>query len=156
MLAAGGDPAAFERLYRRHHPRLHRVAAWMLGTNDVDDVVQEIFLRAWQKLASFRGDAGFATWLRRLGINVILRYSKKKQRAAAEIEGTDGHHNPKPLLKMDLETAVGKLPDGARKVFVLYDVEGYRHPEIARILGVSPHTSRAQLHRARTLLRGYL
>jgi RNA polymerase sigma-70 factor (ECF subfamily) len=119
-------------------------------------VIQEIFFRAWQKLHLFRGDAAFGTWLHRLGVNVILRQAKKTSHLELLESDLADQTAPRPDLKMDLESAVGQLPHGARKIFVLYDIEGYRHEEIAKMLGISPHTSRAQLHRARTLLRGHL
>jgi RNA polymerase sigma-70 factor (ECF subfamily) len=134
----------------------------MVGTDHADELTQDIFVRAWEKLGTFRGEAAFGTWLHRLAINLILSrragLSRDKRRFVGddEVLATRSGRAPKPELAIDFETAIGRLPDGARKVFVLHDVEGYKHQEIAEALGIAPGTSKAQLHRARMLLRGHL
>lgn len=161
-LAASGDAHAFERLYRAHVSRIHSLTRRMLSDDLADEVTQDIFVRAWQKLKTFRGEAAFGTWLYRLGINVILaqRASLGKHRERY-VDGDDslGHiasRDEVPDTAMDFEDALDRLPEGARQVFVLHDIEGYRHEEIAGMLGVAAGTSKSQLHRARMALRGYL
>jgi RNA polymerase sigma-70 factor (ECF subfamily) len=161
-LAASGDAHAFERLYRAHVPRIHSLVRRMLDDDLADEVTQDIFVRAWQKLKTFRGEAAFGTWLYRLGINVILarRATLGKHRARyVDSDNSLGHipsREEAPDTAMDFEGALDRLPEGARQVFVLHDIEGYRHEEIAGMLGVAAGTSKSQLHRARMTLRGYL
>jgi len=160
-LAASGDASAFERLYRQHAARIHTLARRMLSADDADDLAQDVFVRAWQKLATFRGEAAFGTWLHRLAVNVILARRKTvgiERRRYDDRETLDGvsGRGATPELSVDFEEAIGRLPDGARQVFVLHDVEGYRHEEIARMLGIVPGTSKSQLHHARMALRKYL
>ncbi len=161
-LAANGDAEAFERLYREHVARVHSLARRMAGVEAADDLTQEVFLRAWQKLGTFRGSSSFGTWLHRLAVNLILSRRttlarRRDRHVAAEglVERMIGRRET-PGLAMDLEAAMGHLPDGARQVFVLYDVEGYSHDEIAQAMGISVGTSKSQLHRARMLLRRHL
>ena len=161
--AAGGDHEAFERLYRGHVGRIHALARRMVGDDVADDLTQEVFIRAWEKLSSFRGDAKFGTWLHRLAVNHMLsRRESVRKREARSVTGEgvlDGVAAPVARSSgaaLDREEAVSRLPAGARDVFVLYDVEGYGHDEIAGLMGISPGTSKSQLHRARMLLRGYL
>ena len=162
-LAAGGDGAAFERVYRRHAARIHSLMRRMLagGEADADEVTQDIFVRAWERLATYRGEAAFGTWLHRLAVNVALNWRKTAARRLTllggemDADGVAGRAGA-GAERLDLEEAMGQLPPGARKVFVLHDVEGYRHEEIASLLDVTTGTSKAQLHRARMLLRGYL
>lgn len=161
-LAASGDGHAFERLYRTHLSRIHSLVRRMLNDEDADEVTQDVFVRAWQKLATYRGEAAFGTWLHRLAVNVILGrrqlLGQRRDRflpddaALATVAGT----RPAPELSLDFETAIARLPDGARQVFVLHDVEGYRHEEIAGLLGLAVGTSKSQLHRARMALRRHL
>lgn len=161
-LAASGDSHAFERLYRGHLGRIHNLVRRMLSDEDADEVTQDIFVRAWQKLGTFRGEAAFGTWLHRVGINVILaRRETLGIRRQRFVEGeTTLEHLPTrrsaPESAMDVEAAIGRLPDGARQVFVLHDIEGYRHEEIAGMLGLATGTSKSQLHRARMALRQHL
>ncbi|MBI1795470.1 MAG: RNA polymerase sigma factor [Candidatus Eisenbacteria bacterium] len=161
-LAAGGDARAYERIYRRHVPRIHGLARRMAGDDDAGDLTQMIFVRAWERLGSFRGDAAFGTWLYRLAINVILG-----RRAATRTERERRDHGEgvieaipaRPARsehRIDFDAAIGRLPPGARRVFVLHDIEGYKHEEIARMLRVTAGTSKAQLHRARMLMRAHL
>lgn len=157
-LAAAGDTRAFERLYREHVARIHGLARRMAGPDEAGELTQEIFVRAWEKLGTFRGESGFGTWLYRLGINLIL--SRRDSRALwrrRHDEGADADTLPaRPAStehRMDFENALGALPKGARQILVLHDVEGYKHKEIAGMLGVTSGTSKAQLHRARMLMR---
>ncbi len=158
--AAAGDQAAFERLYRGHVGRVYSLAVRMAGPAEAEDLTQEVFIRAWNKLGTFKGDAQFATWLHRLAVNHIL------SRRTVLRRWEDRHSSGDTLLgrllapkkrasgtRLDLEEAMRLLPARARQVFVLYDVEGYGHEEIAEALGVSVGTSKSQLHRARMLLR---
>jgi RNA polymerase sigma-70 factor (ECF subfamily) len=144
-LAAAGDVSAFERVYRAHLPRVHSLVRRMSGGRDADELTQDVFVRVWQKLGSFRGDSAFSTWIHRLAVNVVI---ERFERLAAPSRSRD--------LSMDFETALATLPDGAREIFVLHDVEGYKHHEIASLLGISVGTSKAQLHRARMMLRRQL
>ena len=160
--AAGGDFRAFERLYRAHVNRIHALARRMLNPDDASEATQDVFVRAWQKIGSYRGEAAFGTWLHRLAVNVLLgrRAVLKLERdrhveddSALELLPAKVRH---PDLSVDFDAAIVKLPPGARQVFVLHDVEGYRHEEIATLLGVTTGTTKAQLHRARMLLRAHL
>lgn len=157
MAARDGDVGAFERIYRRHLPRVHSNARWLLGTDDVDDALQEAFIRVWTKLSSFNGDSSLGTWLHRVTTNVILRHRERRGRRGqreVSMEGvTDPSRSPRSDLRLDLEAAVAALPDRARVVFVLHEMEGHDHDEIARMMDTSIATSRSQLHRARRLIR---
>jgi RNA polymerase sigma-70 factor, ECF subfamily len=164
-LAVQGDTAAFERLYRAHLPRIYGLARRMAGPEAADELVQDVFVRAWQKLGTFRGDASLATWLHRLAVNVIVERFRTlgtaRNRFLADGETAlermpSDRPDARVDLRMDLQAAIGQLPPGARAVFVLHDVEGYRHTEIGDLLGVSAGTSKSQLHRARMTLRGLL
>lgn len=161
-LAQSGDTRAFERLYRAHAGRVFSMARRMMGPESAEEATQDVFVRAWEKLSSFRGEAAFGTWLHRLAVNLLLSQRSKLGRERARLEPTDDAleqrtgHRPRPELRMDLETAIGRLPDGARQIFVLHDVEGYKHEEIGGLLGIAVGTSKAQLHRARMLLRSHL
>ncbi len=163
--AAAGDATAFERLYHAHSARIHSLCRRMAGPEEADDLTQEVFVRAWRKLGSFRGDAAFGTWLFRLGVNVVLarRATMGTYRARFTTEADAGapieEHGRRPAqvgARLDLERAIRRLPEGARRVFVLHDVEGYRHEEIAGMLSISTGTSKSQLHRARMTLRAHL
>ena len=161
-LAASGDAHAFERLYRAHVGRVYSLVRRMLNDEDADEVTQDVFVRVWRKLATYRGEAAFGTWLHRLAVNVILgrrqMLGQRRERflpddtALASVSARRGT----PELSLDFETAIARLPDGARQVFVLHDVEGYRHEEIANLLGLAVGTSKSQLHRARMALRRHL
>ncbi|MBI5710403.1 MAG: RNA polymerase sigma factor [Candidatus Eisenbacteria bacterium] len=160
--AAAGDTRAFERLYRAHVARIHSLARRMLGADLAGEVTQDVFVRAWQKLGTFRGEAAFGTWLHRLAVNVVLaeraRLGTRRGRFA-EGEGVMDALAARPAATdagLDFDAAIERLPEGARQVFVLHDVEGYRHEEIASLLGVTSGTTKAQLHRARMLLRRHL
>ena len=161
-LARGGDVRAFERLYRAHCGRVHGLAWRMMGSEDAAELTQDVFVRAWSKLSTFRGESAFGTWLYRLAINLIL--TRRAQRTTRREREVDDPERLEALparpggsdLSMDFDRAIVRLPEGARQVFVLHDVEGYKHEEIGAMLGVNPGTSKAQLHRARMILRRHL
>ena len=161
-LAAAGDVSAFERVYQAHLPRVHSLVRRMTGGRDTDEVTQDVFVRVWQKLGTFRGDSAFSTWLHRLAVNVVIeRFRAETLRRQRLREGDDLFNTiaaPRRSgdLSMDFEAALAKLPDGAREIFVLHDVEGHKHHEIASLLDISVGTSKAQLHRARMMLRRHL
>jgi RNA polymerase sigma-70 factor (ECF subfamily) len=161
--AAGGDHEAFERLYRTHAGRIYALAVRMVDDDAAPDLTQEIFIRAWQKLDTFRGTARFGTWLHRLAINHILsRRQTLRTYQARNVagEGMLAHVAEQgrrtPGVALDMQAALRRLPARARRVFVLYDVEGYSHDEIAEMMSVTVGTSKSQLHRARMLMRDYL
>jgi RNA polymerase sigma-70 factor (ECF subfamily) len=159
--AQNGDLVAFEELYRDNVGRIHAVCFRLAGDAALaEELTQDVFVRAWQKLPSFRGDSAFSTWLHPLAINVALSERRSRKRRLARVMPTDDlapFERPGkgggPELGLDLERALDVLPQGARAVFVLHDVEGYKHGEIAELIGVATGTSKAQLHRARRLLR---
>jgi RNA polymerase sigma-70 factor (ECF subfamily) len=158
-LAASGDGRAFQRLYRTHVARIHSLARRMIGVEQADDVTQDVFVRAWTKLATFRAEAAFGTWLHRLAVNVMLarRTTRGTERGRYDESGealaAPASRLASPEFSLDFEAALGQLPDGARQVFVLHDIEGYRHEEIAELLGIVTGTSKSQLHHARMALR---
>lgn len=163
--ATAGDRLAFERLYRTHVNRVYALCVRMSGDRAAaEELTQDVFVRAWDKLSLFRGDSAFGTWLHRLAVNVVLNARKsegrsRKRFASTEAEDEEPRHmqmaaRPEtPGLGIDLEGAIRMLPPGARRVFVLHDVEGYKHEEIAEQLSITAGGSKAQLHRARMLLR---
>jgi len=161
-LAADGDASAFERLYRTHVNRIHNLTRRMLGAHEADEVTQDIFVRTWQKLGQFRGDSAFTTWLHRLAVNVVIEkrrsYAIQRERIADDPAALDLVTVPPPRadLAIDFEAAIERLPPGAREIFVLHDVEGYKHREIAVMLDITSGTSKRQLHRARMLMRKHL
>ena len=160
-LAQEGDSDAFAALYRSHVGKVHALCLRLAGdTHDAAELTQDVFIRAWESLASFRGESALGSWLHRLAVNAFLgsrRASSRRERrvlpvaepAALEKGGDSGS----PAGGLDLERAIASLPKGARMVFVLHDVEGYQHEEIARMTGIAAGTSKAQLFRARRLLR---
>ena len=161
-LAAAGDRRAFERLYRLHVSRVFSLCVRMLNDRTLaEELTQDVFVRAWEKLHLFRGEAAFGTWLHRMTVNVVLNARKTEGRLRSRFEDDDAGDGmdalpARPLApgdRMDLDAAIAKLPRGARRVFILYDVEGYKHEEIAEMLGVTTGATKAQLHRARLLLR---
>jgi RNA polymerase sigma-70 factor (ECF subfamily) len=159
--AQQGDIRAFESLYRTHAPAIHALARRMVGDErEAREVVQDIFVRAWERLASFRGESTLGTWLHRLAVNVVLERLRSAKRDAGRF--TDDDVTTAPIsgptsdarldARMDIDAALARLPAGARTVFVLHDIEGYSHEEIATITGLAPGTARAQLWRARRRL----
>src|SRR4051812_11798449 len=161
-LAAAGDSSAFERLYRTHVARIHSLTRRMLGSHEADEVTQDIFVRTWQKLGQFRGEAAFSTWLHRLAVNVVIErrrsFAIQRGRIADDSAALDAMTVPpaRADLRVDFEAAIEQLPPGARAIFVLHDVEGYKHREIAAMLDITSGTSKRQLHRARMLMRKHL
>jgi len=159
-LAQAGDEAAFERLYRAHAGRVHALCLRLVADGAwAEELVQDVFVRAWERLKTFRGESAFSSWLHRLTVNLVFatrrsagRRGKHEFTADLEELGAAGR-DPPPGLKMDLDKAIAALPKGARVVLVLYDIEGYGHEEIAHLTGIAAGTSKAQLHRARRLLR---
>ena len=162
-LAAGGDSSAFERLYRTHVARIHSLTRRMLGSHEADEVTQDIFVRTWQKLGQFRGESAFSTWLHRLAVNVVIErrrtFAIQRGRMVDDPAAALDSVMVAPAradLTVDFEAAIEQLPPGAREIFVLHDVEGYKHREIAAMLGIASGTSKRQLHRARMLMRQHL
>lgn len=164
--AQAGDRLAFEQLYRSHCDRIYALCWRMCGGDRAlaEDMVQESFVRAWNKLGLFKGDSKFATWLHRLTVNVVLsdrRIRVKRLQREREL-GADlervlvGDRDVFSGLRTDLEAAIAGLPERARTVLVLYDIEGYQHNEIAEMTGMAVGSSKAQLHRARKLVREVL
>ena len=161
-LAAAGDRRAFERLYRLHVNRVFTLCSRMVNDRTrAEELTQDVFVRAWEKLELFRGEAAFGTWLHRMAVNVVLNARQSDGRQRSRFEDDDDGDGidtlpARPLApgdRMDLEAAIARLPKGARRVFTLFDVEGYKHEEIAEMLGVTTGATKAQLHRARLLLR---
>jgi RNA polymerase sigma-70 factor, ECF subfamily len=163
-----GDAAAFEELYRQHARRLYSMAFRMAGSiEEADDLLQDMFLQAHRKLGSFRGDSSLGTWLYRLGMNHCLDYLRgrraKMERVTDSLDAREaaepvapGPVVPAAISRMDLERAIGRLPEGCRAAFLLHDVEGFEHHEAAAILGISEGTSKSQVHKARMKLRAML
>jgi RNA polymerase sigma-70 factor (ECF subfamily) len=153
--------SAFERLYRNNCGRVYALCIRMVGNPTLaEELVQDTFVRAWQKLGSFRGESAFSSWLHRLGVNVVLTEQRSRRRRDARIVAVEDpavHEKPRQRVgggqRMDLENAIDQLPPGARRAFVLHDVEGYAHQEVAEMCGIAVGTSKAHVHRARKLLR---
>lgn len=163
-----GDAPAFEELYRQHAGRLYNLIFRMTGSaHDAEDLLQEVFLHAHRKLGSFRGESSLGTWLYRLGMNQCLDHLRGRQskmgRATDSLDAEDAAEVaatapvvPTAISRIDLERAIARLPEGSRAAFLLHDVEGFEHQEVARILGVSEGTSKSQVHKARMKLRAML
>lgn len=160
-LAQQGDQDAFAQLYRLHGGRVYALCLRMAGDAvEARRLTQDVFVRAWERLRLFRAESAFATWLHRLAVNVVLadrRAAGRRVRRVVTATDAPSHDgvtrqewSPE---RLDLERAIARLPPGARAVFVLYDIEGYDHAEIAALTGIAVGTSKAQLHRARRLLR---
>jgi RNA polymerase sigma-70 factor, ECF subfamily len=162
----GGDAAAFEELYRQHSGRLFNLTFRMVGADAAEDLLQEVFLLAHRKLAGYRGESTLGTWLYRLATNHCLDHLRGRQHQMGRVTDSlddDGAAEPVnagpiggPITRMDLERAIEQLPPGCRTAFVLHDVEGFEHREIAEMLGVAEGTSKSQVHKARLKLRGIL
>ena len=165
---AGEQMSGFEELYSRHYRRVYSICLRMTGNvAEAEDLTQEVFIQLHRKLDSFRGESQFTTWLHRLTVNQVLMHFRKRS-VRSELTTDDGEMpdsvdpdtiNPEAMPIVDrigLENAIAQLPTGYRTVFVLHDVEGYEHEEIARILGCSAGTSKSQLHKARMKLRRLL
>jgi len=167
-LATGGNIAAFELLYQKYHRRTYSLCLRMTSSQtEAEDLTQEVFIQLFRKIGSFRGDSAFSTWLHRLTVNQVLmhfrRRSVKNERTSEDGEMPEqmvtGSSNPNKMQVVDriaLKNAIAQLPNGYRNVFVLHDVEGFEHEEVARMMGISVGTSKSQLHKARLKLRGLL
>ena len=163
-----GDLAAFETIYRTHSGRLYSVACRVVGNpTDAEDLLQEIFLAAHRKLDSFRGDSALGTWLYRLAMNLCLDHLRSRATRSGQVtDALDEEYGladtgsrrlaERTVAKMDLERALAQLPDGCRTAFVLHDVEGLEHREVAEALGIAEGTSKSQVHKARMRLRAML
>ncbi len=157
--ARDGDKTAFEQLYRDNVGRVYALCIRLTADRALaEDLTQDVFIRTWEKLGSFRGESKFSSWIHRLAVNVALTHCRGEARRAAREQKVASESvlttSSDPISgRLDVERALRCLPSGAREVLVLYDIEGYRHAEIARLLGIAPGTSKAQLHRARQLLR---
>jgi RNA polymerase sigma-70 factor, ECF subfamily len=162
---AGEKMSGFDELYRKHYRRVYSICLRMTGNvAEAEDLTQEVFIQLHRKLGSFRGESAFTTWLHRLTVNQVLMHFRKRS-VKSELTTDDGEIpdsidpdtlNPEAMPIVDrisIETAIAQLPPGYRTAFILHDVEGYEHEEIARILGCSPGTSKSQLHKARLKLR---
>jgi RNA polymerase sigma-70 factor (ECF subfamily) len=163
-LAAAGDRHAFERLYKAHVNRVFTLCTRMCGSRvRGEELTQDVFVRTWEKLPQFRGESTFSTWIHRIAVNIVLTDRKNEGRARRRMkeDDEDGGEDifapaafvPRDADRMDLAAAIETLPRGARQIFVLHDVEGYKHEEIAELCGITAGGSKAQLHRARLLLR---
>lgn len=166
--ASKGDMAAFEEIYTRHHRRVYSICLRMLqNASEAEDLTQDVFIQLYRKIGSFRGDSAFTTWLHRMTVNQVLMHFRKRtvkfEKTTEEGETPDqvvtGTANPERMRIVDkiaLDNAIAQLPDGYKNVFVLHDVEGFEHEEVARILGCSVGTSKSQLHKARLKLQKLL
>jgi RNA polymerase sigma-70 factor, ECF subfamily len=161
-----GDGGAFDELYQQHATRLYNLAYRMAGTaNDAEDLLQDIFLLAYRKLGSFRGESSLSTWLYRLAMNHCLDALRSRQaRMGHQTDSLDEEAAHVPVAKttlgavsrIDLERAIGHLPPACRAAFLLHDVEGFGHQEVGTLLGISEGTSKSQVHKARLRIRAYL
>jgi RNA polymerase sigma-70 factor (ECF subfamily) len=172
-LAQQGDAGAFERLYQLHNRRVYSLCLRMVSnTAEAEDLTQEAFLQLFRKIATFRGESAFSTWLHRLAVNVVLMKLRRKSGTETSLEqvtepdeesGSPRRDFGGPDIRLsgsidrvNLQRAVDQLPPGYKAVFVLHDVQGYEHNEIAGIMGCSIGNSKSQLHKARMRLRGLL
>ncbi|MFN2497756.1 MAG: RNA polymerase sigma factor [Pyrinomonadaceae bacterium] len=168
VAAGGGDMGAFEQLYARHHRRVYSLCLRMTqNVAEAEDLAQEAFIQLFRKIGSFRGESAFTTWLHRLTVNQVLMHFRKRsvkvERTTEEgdtpeqiVRGTENPNKMRVLDRIGLDDALKQLPPGYRSVFVLHDIEGHEHEEIAKILGVAVGTSKSQLHKARMKLRRLL
>lgn len=168
QLAAAGSLPAFEIIYQRYNRRTYSLALRMTGSvTEAEDLTQEVFIQLFRKIGSFRGDSAFSTWLHRMTVNQVLmhfrRRSVKNERTSEDGEMPEqtvsGSANPNKMQVIDriaLKNAIAELPKGYKTVFILHDVEGFEHEEVARKMGISVGTSKSQLHKARLKLRGLL
>lgn len=168
IAAGGGDIGAFEQLYERHNRRVYSLCLRMTqNVAEAEDLTQEALIQLFRKIGSFRGESAFTTWLHRLTVNQVLMHFRKKsvklERTTDEgetpvqiVRGTENPNRMPVLDRISLDNALKQLPPGYRSVFVLHDIEGHEHEEIAKILGVAVGTSKSQLHKARMKLRRLL
>jgi RNA polymerase sigma-70 factor (ECF subfamily) len=158
--AQAGDGAAFETIYREHSPKVYALCLRLCGGSqeDATELMQDVFIRAWRGLKNFRGESAFSSWLHRLTVNAMLERARSEKRRTARVLFMEDPAQDvamiadEPGAQMDIESAIAALPEGARIAFVLHEIEGYHHSEIAEQLGVAEGTVKAQLHRARKLL----
>jgi RNA polymerase sigma-70 factor, ECF subfamily len=162
-----GDVEAFESLYRQHAPRLYNLAYRMTGPSEAEDLLQDVFLQAYRKLDSYKGEASLGTWLYRLTTNICLDHLRSKQGKMGHVTDSLDEEDSAPVAspfrpaeannaRLDLEQAIAMLPPSYRAAFVLHDVEGYQHDEIAKIVGIAEGSSKSLLHKARLRLRTLL
>ncbi len=168
QMSGKGDMEAFAQIYQRHNRRVYSVCLRMSGNAaEAEDLVQDVFVQLFRKIGSFRGESAFTTWLHRLSVNQVLMHFRKRAVRKEKTSESDelpeqitiGTENPRRMPVLDrigLDRAIARLARGYRTVFMLHDVEGYEHAEIARMLGCSVGTSKSQLHKARMKLRGLL
>ena len=166
--AAAGSVAAFEMLYSRYHRRTYSLCLRMTSNaTEAEDLTQEVFIQLYRKIGSFRGDSAFTTWLHRLTVNQVLMHFRRRGVQSEKttddgempeqiVNGTENQNRMPIIDRIALDKAIAQLPNGYRTVFVLHDVEGFEHEEIARMLKLSVGTSKSQLHKARLKLRGLL
>jgi len=159
------DVEAFETMYREHSPRIYSMACRMAGSpQDGEDLLQEIFLQAYRKMASFKGESSLGTWLYRLALNHCLDYVRSRRAKMNKLTETlDAEHSVEPtaarqtpIAKLDLDRAIERLPDGCREAFVLHDIEGFDHKQVGELLGIAEGTSKSQVFKARMKLRAML
>lgn len=168
QMAARGNLAAFENIYQRYHRRAYSICLRMTqSTAEAEDLTQEVFIQLFRKMGSFRGESAFSTWLHRLTVNQVLMHFRRRgvqvekttddgEVPEQTVPGTENFSRMPVLDRIALDNAIAQLPPGYRTVFVLHDVEGFEHEEIARMLGLSIGTSKSQLHKARLKLRGLI
>lgn len=166
--AANGNLAAFENIYQRYHRRAYSICLRMTqSTAEAEDLTQEVFIQLFRKMGSFRGESAFSTWLHRLTVNQVLMHFRKRGVQVEKttddgdvpeqaVPGTENSTRMPVLDRIAIDNAIAQLPPGYRTVFLLHDVEGFEHEEIARMLGLSIGTSKSQLHKARLKLRGLI
>ena len=166
--AGGGNMPAFEEIYNRHHRRVYSICLRMLqNASEAEDLTQDVFIQLYRKIGSFRGDSAFTTWLHRMTVNQVLMHFRKRtvkfEKTTEEgetpdqmVPGTANPHKMQIVDKIAIDNAIAQLPQGYKNVFVLHDVEGFEHEEVARILGCSVGTSKSQLHKARLKLQKLL
>ena len=159
-LAVAGDRDAYERVYHRHSPGIYRLAQRFVGRELAEDATQDVFVHAWTRLAQFRGEALFATWLHRLAANLLMRQAESARRIASRYAAADVDalhiSGESPAASIDVDTALMRLNEEVRAVVALHDMEGYAHTEIAEALGISVSASKMRLHRGRMQLREWL
>lgn len=167
-VAAQGDMAAFEEIYKRHHRRVYAICLRMLqNASEAEDLTQDVFIQLYRKIGSFRGDSAFTTWLHRMTVNQVLMHFRKRtvkfEKTTEEgvtpdqiVPGTGNPFKMQIVDRLAIDDAIAQLPAGYKNVFVLHDVEGFEHEEVARILGCSVGTSKSQLHKARLKLQKLL
>ncbi|MGH9948739.1 MAG: RNA polymerase sigma factor [Pyrinomonadaceae bacterium] len=167
-LASNNNLAAFEIIYQRYHRRTYALCLRMTNSQtEAEDLTQEVFIQLFRKISSFRGDSAFSTWLHRLTVNQVLMYFRRRcvknekvsddgEMPEQTVTGTANPNRMQVIDRIALKNAIAQLPTGYKSVFVLHDVHGYEHEEVARRMGISVGTSKSQLHKARLKLRGLL